>query len=258
MIEHTIPIHADIALRLAEGGSGRPILLLHGGGGPRTVTGIAQHLEASHHVLMSTHPGWNGTPRPDWLDSIDELAMLYLRLLAQRGLRDVVVIGSSVGGWIAAQMAVRDVTGLVGRIALIDAVGIDVPTHPMPDFFGLTPRGIAEHSYHDPDRFFVDPTTLSAEAVAQQRANMATLCLLAADPYMHDPKLLPRLGGVSIPALLIWGDADRIVTPAYGAAYAAAFPHGRFELVERAGHLPQLERPDAVNVLLDTFARPAP
>lgn len=255
MIEQLVHVHPEFVLHLAEGGAGRPVLVLHGGGGPRTVAGMAGHLEADHHVLMPTHPGWNGTPRPAWVDSVDELAMLYLRLLAQRGLRDVVVVGSSVGGWIAAQMAVRDVSGIVGRIALVDAVGIALPAHPMPDFFGLTPRGIAEHSYHDPDRFFVDPATLPPEALAQQRANMATLRLLAGEPYMHDPRLLPRLGQVGIPALLIWGDSDRIVTPAYGAAYAAALPHGRFELVERAGHLPQLECPDAVHALLDGFAR---
>jgi len=254
MIEQLIHIQPDLDLRLAEGGAGRPVLVLHGGGGPRTVAGIAQHLEASHHVLMPTHPGWNGTPRPDWLDSVDELAMLYLRLLAQRGLRDVLVIGSSVGGWLAAQMALRDVSGLVGRIALVDAVGIDLPEHPMPDFFSLTPREIAEHSYHDPDRFLVDPASMPAEALAQMRGNMATLRDVAGEPYMHDPKLLPRLGQVDIPALLIWGDSDRLVTPAYGATYAAAFPNGRFELVTQAGHLPQLERPEAVHTLLDGFA----
>ena len=252
MIETVVGIHADLELRLGEGGTGRPVLVLHGGGGPRTVAGIAAHFEASHHVLMPTHPGWNGMPRPDWLDSVDELALLYLRLLAQRGLRDVLVIGSSVGGWVAAQMALRDAGGLVGRIVLIDAVGVDLPEHPMTDFFSLTPRGIAEHSYHDPDRFFVDPGTLAPEAVALQRGNMASLRALAG--AMHDPRLLGRLGEVKVPALVVWGESDRIATPAYGRAYAAAFANARFELIAKAGHLPQIEQPEALFALLDPFA----
>ena len=79
--------------------------------------------------------------------------------------------------------------------------GVLVPAEPMPDFFSLTPRGIAEHSYHDPDKFFVDPATLPPERVAAMRANLATLKLLAGDPYMHHPKVLRRLGDVTIPVL---------------------------------------------------------
>ncbi|GHJ99168.1 hypothetical protein SY2F82_09660 [Streptomyces sp. Y2F8-2] len=74
---------------------------------------------------------------------------------------------------------------------------------------------------------------------------MATLRTLAGDPYMHDPELLRRLGRVRVPALLLWGESDRIVTPAYGAAYAAAFGDGRLEVIPEAGHLPQIEQPDA-------------
>jgi pimeloyl-ACP methyl ester carboxylesterase len=82
-------------LHFAEGGTGKPVLVLHGGGGTATVAEITQHFEAAHHVIMPTHPGWNGTARPVWLDSVDELALLYLRFVAQRGMRDVLVIGSS-------------------------------------------------------------------------------------------------------------------------------------------------------------------
>ncbi len=253
MIEQMVKVTPDLELRLAEGGQGRPVLVLHGGGGPLTVNGIAQHFEGSHRVLLPTHPGWNGTIRPAWLDSVDELALLYLRLLAQRGLRDVLVIGSSMGGWVAAQMAVRDIGGLVGRIALIDSAGIEVPEHPIVDFVALTPRQQAEHSWHDADRFFTDPATLPPERLATMRANMATMGTIAAG--MHDPKLQQRLAGLSIPALVIWGESDRVFTPGYGRALAAAIPGARFELVRGAGHLPQMEQPEATFALLDGFAR---
>ena len=258
MIERLARILPDLEVQLAEGGEGPPVLVLHGGGGPATVATIAAHFLPTHRVLMPTHPGWNGMLRPDWLDSIDELAMVYLRLLAQHGLRDVLVVGSSIGGWIAAQMAVRDVGGLVGRLVLIDAVGVEIAGHPIADFFSLTPRGIAEHSYYEPDRFFVDPTTMPPERVALQRTNIASLRALAGEPYMHDPKLLARLRQVQVPTLVVWGDSDRIATPEYGAAYSRGFGNARFELVAKAGHMPQLERPDGLFPLLDAFLNPAP
>jgi pimeloyl-ACP methyl ester carboxylesterase len=246
-------LQPDQPLTIAEYGTGRPVLVLHGGGGPATIASIAEHLGQAMHVIVPTHPGWNGTPRPDWLDSIDDLAMLYLRYLKRRGLHDVLVIGSSLGGWLAAQMAFRDIGGMIGQLVLIGAVGIDMPEHPMTNFFALDPRGVAEHSYHEPDRFYVDPTTLPAERLAAMRGNTATLRVLAGEPYMHDPKLLRRLNEVQIPALLIWGESDRIVTPQYGAAFAAALPNAKFEIVPRAGHLPQLERPEATFAFIDAF-----
>lgn len=249
-----VPILPDLNVQVAEGGEGPAVLLLHGGGGPATVASIAEHFQSTHRVFMPTHPGWNDTKRPSWLDNIDELAMVYLRFLTQRGLRDVMVIGSSLGGWLAAQMAVRDLGGLISRLVLINAVGIELAEHPMVDFFQLTPRAIAEHSYHEPDRFFVDPGTLPKDRLEQMRANIETLKAIAGKPYMHDPKLLSRLAQVAIPALVLWGQSDRVATSQYGAVYARAFGNGRFELIPEAGHLPQIERPDAVFPLLDVFA----
>lgn len=244
-----------LELKVEELGQGRPVLVLHGGGGPLTVRNIAQHLATTSHVLLPTHPGWNGEPRPDWLDSIEDLAMVYLRELQRRRLTDVLVIGSSIGGWIGAEMAWRDTGSLVGALTLIDATGVLVPDQPIPDFFSLTPRGVAEHSYYEPDRFLLDPTTLPPERLAAMRGNLASLKLLAGDPYMHHPKLLRRAGEVTIPVLAIWGDSDRIVTPEYGRVFADAFPNSRFALVEKAGHLPQLEKPEPTLSLIDEFAR---
>src|SRR5438093_10532022 len=88
--------------------SGRPVLVLHGGGGPANVAGIAQHLSPAARVLAPVHPGWDGTPRPEWCTGVDDLALSYLHLLQDRDLHDVLVVGSSLGGWIAAETAVRD------------------------------------------------------------------------------------------------------------------------------------------------------
>ncbi|MET8248042.1 alpha/beta fold hydrolase [Streptomyces sp. NPDC005202] len=119
----------------------------------------------------------------------------------------------------------------------------------------LDARGLAEHSWHDPDLHHVDPADVPAGQLALRQANMATMRTLAGDPYLHDPKLLRRLGRVHPPALLLWGESDRIVTPAYGAEYAAAFADGRLEVVPKAGHLPQIEQPDATFALVDAHLR---
>jgi pimeloyl-ACP methyl ester carboxylesterase len=136
---------------------------------------------------------------------------------------------------------------------LVDAVGVDVEGEPIRDFSALDARGVAEYSFHDADRFYVDPTTVPAEQAALQRANMATMRILAGNPYMHDPDLLGRLGCIDMPALVIWGDSDRIVTPAYGRAIANAFTNARFAVVTDAGHLPHLEQPAATFEVLDAF-----
>ncbi|WP_459648606.1 alpha/beta fold hydrolase [Kitasatospora sp. Ki12] len=249
--EHT----ADLALTLSEAGAGRPVLLLHGGGGPATVTGLAQHLSRTAHTVTPVHPGWDGTHRPAWLTGIDDLAVAYLDHLRDRRLDDVLVIGSSLGGWIAAEMAVRDTEGTITGLVLIDAVGVHIDTEPITDFFALDARGAAEHSWHDPDRYHVDPAGLPVEELARRQANMATMRTLAGDPYMHDPELLGRLGRVQVPTRLLWGESDRIVTPAYGAAYAEAFADAVLEVIPGAGHLPQIEQPEATLALIDAHLR---
>jgi pimeloyl-ACP methyl ester carboxylesterase len=251
----TLTLPPNIQLTIAEGGvvGARPVLVLHGGGGSFTVAPIAAHFEASSHVLLPTHPGWDGTLRPEDLADVPALAALYLRLLADRGLRDVLVIGSSLGGWVAAEMAASDVEHRIGALVIIDGAGIDVPEHPVVDFFGLSPRQIAEHSWHNPDRGYIDPSTLPPERIAAQRANMQTMAVYTAAHGMHDPTLRARLSRVTIPTLVVWGESDRVFTPGYGRAYAAEFANSRFEIISEAGHLPQLERAAATFAAIDAW-----
>ena len=258
MTTHPVNLPHDLTVTLTEAGSGRPALVLHGGGGPFTVAAIAAHLAETMHAITPTHPGWNGTPRPDWISGIDDIALAYLGYLEDNDLRDVLVVGSSLGGWIGAAMATHDDAGRISGLILLDAVGVDVDGQPIRDFFALDARGIAEYSFHDSDRYYVDPTTVPDDQATRQRANMATMRIVAGEPYMHDATLLGRLRRIEIPVLVIWGASDRIVSPAYGAAYAAAFGQARFEIVPDAGHLPQIEQPAATFALLDDFVRDFP
>jgi pimeloyl-ACP methyl ester carboxylesterase len=258
---HRIPVAGigAVELSVTERGEGQPFLLLHGGGGPLTVNAFADLLaaERSVRVITPTHPGFGGTPRPDSLANVAGLAALYIALLAELGLERVTVIGNSIGGWIAAEMALGD-TSAISSFVLVDAVGIEVPGHPIADFFSLSPRQLAELSYHDPDRFGIDPSKLPPEALKLMAGNRATIAVYAA--AMSDASLEPRLAGVTTPTLVVWGDSDQIADADYGRAFAKAIPGARFQLLRDSGHLPQIETPglllEAVSAFVESQAQP--
>ena len=126
----------DLELTIEELGDGRPVLLFHGGGGPPSMGPLPAGLADDFAVIAPVHPGFAGTPRPQWYNGIDDIALSYLQLLEQRDLRDVLVIGSSVGGWIASEMAVREHERISGSV-LLNAVGINVEGIELADFFPL-------------------------------------------------------------------------------------------------------------------------
>lgn len=234
----------------------RSALVLHGGGGPRTVAPIVTHLGATMSVTAPTHPGWDGTERPESIASVADLAHAYLESLVDRDERDVAVVGSSIGGWIALEMAVQAAADdryadRVGAVVVIDGVGVEVPGQPIADFFALDARGLAEAAWHDPERGYQDPAAMTDAQREVQRSNGRTMAAIAGT--MSDPGLLGRLGTVRVPTLLVWGASDRIVTPAYGRAVAAAIPGAAFAEVDAAGHLPHLEAPGATWAVIDPF-----
>jgi pimeloyl-ACP methyl ester carboxylesterase len=236
-----------IELTVEERGDGHPCLVLHGGAGPQSVAAFAQLLaeKNGNRVLTPTHPGFGGTPRPDGLRSVGGLAALYRALLDDLDLEDVTVIGNSVGGWMAAEMAVLGSSRLSG-IVLLDAVGIDVPGHPVADVSGLSVPEIQALSFHDPTAFRVDPTTIPDAQKAIMATNGAALAVYAGSPAMADPTLLGRLRGIATPTLVLWGESDQIVEPAYGQAYASAIAGATFTVLPATGHMPQMETPDLV------------
>ena len=236
-----------VELTIDERGDGRPFLVLHGGAGPQSVAAFAQGLaeEGHNRVLVPIHPGFGGTPRPDELNSVAQLAALYVGLLERLGLEDVTVIGNSVGGWITAEMALRG-SPLVSGIVLLDAVGIEVKGHPVADVSGLSVPEIQALSFHDPAPFRVDPATIPDAQKAIMASNAAALAVYAGSPAMADPTLLGRLSGIAVPTLVLWGESDQIVQPAYGQAYAAAIDGARFEVLPATGHMPQMETPEIV------------
>ncbi len=254
----TIPDIGPVELTVEERGDGQPFLVLHGGAGPQSVAAFTQQLAETdrNRVLTPVHPGFGGTSRPDELNSVAGLAALYGALVDDLRLEDVTVIGNSVGGWIAAEMALLGSPRITG-IVLLDAVGIEVESHPVADVSGLSVPEIQALSFHDPTPFLVDPATIPDVQKAIMGANGAALAVYAGSPAMADPTLLGRLGGISIPTLVLWGDSDRIVEAAYGQAYAAAIHEARFEVLPASGHMPQMETPDLVVQMIRNSARPS-
>lgn len=247
----------DLPVVQAGDPASRTALVLHGGGGPQTVAPIVGHLASAMHALAPTHPGWEGTPRPDSIASVADLAAGYLDYLLARGEQDVVLIGSSIGGWIALEMAVQAAadarySGLIGAVVDIDGVGAVVDGEPIADFFALDARGLAEAAWHDPERGYRDPAGFTDAQRAIQQSNGRTMAAIAGEG-MNDPALLGRLGALRVPTLIVWGESDRIATPAYGRAVATAVPGAQFAEIPEAGHLPHLEAPDATWAAIDPF-----
>jgi pimeloyl-ACP methyl ester carboxylesterase len=205
-----------VDVSFSERGTGQPILLLHGGGGPGSVTPWADLLAPAKraHVITPTHPGIGGTLRPDALTSVTGLALVYAALIEKLELDAVAVIGHSIGGWIAVELGLLAGTR-ISSLVLVDAVGLEVLEHPAEDVFGGT------------------PTT----------ANGRVLKMYAG--RMMDPTLGLRLAASELPpTLVVWGDDDDVVDRDYGRAYARAISGAEFSLLPGIGHVPQIEAPE--------------
>jgi pimeloyl-ACP methyl ester carboxylesterase len=254
---HTLTLDrgtVDVTVEL-HGEQGRPFLLLHGGGGPATVTPFAALLAERHpaRVFTPLHPGFGGTTRPDWLTDVPTLARLYAELLDTLDLRDVAVVGNSIGGWIAAELAALG-GDRISSVTLVNAVGMAVPGHPVADTFSLTPVELSRLSFHDPSKFRFDPSALSEEQRAIGAANQAALRVYAGPHLMADPTLPERLAAIDRPVLVAWGESDKVVDADYGRAYAEAVPGAEFRLLEGTGHMPQTETPEQLLPVVTEFA----
>jgi pimeloyl-ACP methyl ester carboxylesterase len=236
----------------ATAAAGAGVLILHGGAGAASVAGLAAALSEHAYVIVPTHPGFDGTPRVPWMDSAADLADAYLDLLEQCGMTTVMVIGNSLGGWIASEMALRDIDGRVKSVVLLNAVGIrpDTPTQ-LTDIRTLAPLAIGKLAFANP-AFRPNPAAMSDQQRAGMAANQQALAVYAEDRTFA-PKLRWRLHRVTVPVLALWGEEDGISTPEYGRAFAASFPNGHYTPVADAGHFPHIEQPAAVLAAIGDF-----
>ena len=243
----TITLPNDLTVTITEHGDptgGSAALVLHGGAGPRSVAGLADALAEHAFVVVPTHPGFDGTPRPEWLDSVPDLATAYLDLIDALNLTEVSVYGSSIGGWLAAEMAVRDNRRVLRELVLLGATGIE-PTAPLEiaDPAKIGPVRTGELAFHNP-ALRLDPSTLTDAQRAVMAENQRVQALLA--PGSFDPKLRGRLHRVTVPVLVLGGEQDGIVPLAYERDLANSFPRATFRAIPRAAHFPHIEQPQLV------------
>jgi pimeloyl-ACP methyl ester carboxylesterase len=238
---------SGIELEVMRRGSGRQILMMHGF---QTIEPNAPFLEllARHgEVVAPSSPGFGHSPRPKDFVTVYDLVHLYLELLDTLPGDKVTLVSFSFGGWLAAEVAAA-CSHRLDKLVLVDPVGIKISDRETPDIldvFEKSPDEVRRRSWHDPDRFAPDFNAMSDEALVVYARNREALCLYAWHPYMYNPQLPRWLGRIRVPTLLLWGESDRVVTPDYGRAYSRLIPGSRFELIERAGHHPEIERPEA-------------
>jgi pimeloyl-ACP methyl ester carboxylesterase len=236
-----------IELEVVRRGAGHPVLLLHGLQPVASQTPFLDLLARHAEVIAPSHPGFGHSPRPDDFDSVYDLVHLYLEFLDQLPQENVTLLGLSFGGWLAAELAVT-CSHRLDRLILVDALGIKVSDRETPDIldvFNTSPHEVVRRSWHDADRWAPDFDAMSDDDLIVRHRNWEALCLYGWHPYMYNPHLRRWLSRIAVPTLVLWGASDRVVTPAYGQAYAASIPGARFELIERAGHHPELEQPEA-------------
>jgi pimeloyl-ACP methyl ester carboxylesterase len=239
---------AGIDLEVFESGEGAALLWLHGAPGFSPKDEFAGLIAAQRRLLAPSHPGFGKSSLPDWLDSVDDIAHVYLELLDRLELRQVDVVGTSLGGWIAAEMASK-VPERIRRLVLVGPVGVKVGSPDrldIPDIFAMPQDEVAKLLYHDPAKMKVDPAKMSDDELAAMFRNRETLALLVWEPWMHNPKLRRRLHRAAMPALLIRGESDGLVSAEYLADYAKLLPKARTVTIPRAGHAPQQEQPQAL------------
>lgn len=236
----------DIEVGIMRKGSGPPLVMLHGGGGPVSAMLFAERLAERFEIIAPIHPGFDGTPIPDRFDDMEDLTFLYLDLMDALNLSDAVLMGFSMGGWAAASMAVMT-TERISKLILVDAVGIKPggrDDRDIADVFALRPENLVELMWHEPANA-PNPAEMSDEQVQMLIANRTALAMYTWDPYMHDPRLKHRLHRIDVPTLLIWGESDGLVTTDYAKAYRDLIPGAALEIIAGAGHVPQAEQPKA-------------
>jgi len=234
-------------VEVTRGGEGPPVVYMHSSLGDTWWGSWCDELDRT--VYIPAHPGFAGSGGYGSIDDMEDLVFHYDELFDALGLDTFALVGQSLGGWIAAEYAVRW-PRRVDRLVLVGAAGLRVEGAPVPDMWRQRPPELAELLFADPnqplalmmrsfDRSDPPPEDVLLPFVQAQQ----TTARLAWNPYLHDPKLPRRLGRVTCPSLVVWGAEDRFVPIAHGEEYARLLPEARLVRVEGAGHLPLMERP---------------
>ena len=243
----------DVELR--KGGAGPALLWLHGGEGFGTYDPTTGPLAEKFTVYAPSHPGFFGTSRPDWLYTINDVAHFTKDLVQELGIEDYVLVGHSIGGWIAAEMAAMDQHSLKGLV-IIDAPGVRPVNGEITEVFMVSDDARLKLGFHNAEQvpnFDQITAERSSEETAILHANKEMMSRLCWRPYLHNPSLPYFLGGVKTPALVIWGKQDAIFPVECGEMYAKLLGNATLTTIDNCGHKPQMEKPDEFNAAIISF-----
>jgi pimeloyl-ACP methyl ester carboxylesterase len=231
--------------RVMRGGSGAPLLWLHGANGAAHWMPFMEALSQTYDVIVPEHPGFGASDMPDWLDNIGDLAFFYLDVIDHFGLEGVNLVGQSIGGWVAAELAVRNDSRLASLILNAPA-GIRIPGLRKADIFLWSPEETVRNLFHDQalaeKALAAAPTTDEGQMVVLK--NRLTTAKLAWQPRLYDPDLEKWLHRISVPTLILWGEDDKVIPHQYGPAWAELIPGAKTATFADCGHLPHVEKAD--------------
>jgi pimeloyl-ACP methyl ester carboxylesterase len=226
---------------LRRGGAGAPLLYLHGASGAPVVLPFMEKLARRFDVLVPEHPGYGKSDEPEWLENIHDMAYFYLDFIEKLGLSDLTMVGSSMGGWIAMEMAVRDTSRLKGLV-LSSPVGVAAPGARAADTFLMAPEELVKNLFFD--QKLAQARLAQPEDIDVSLKNRHTTARLAWEPRYHDPFLPKWLHRIDVPVKLVWGREDRIVPIGLSQELKKLIPRAEIHIVENCGHLPHVEKAD--------------
>jgi pimeloyl-ACP methyl ester carboxylesterase len=246
----TVQTH-HVPVRVIEGGDGPPLVFLHGAGGATPEDPFLAALARSHRVYAPLVPGYGDSEEcPEIRDMLD-FTLHAWDVVEALGLKDPILVGHSMGGMIAAEMAAVAPND-VSRLALIAPAGLWDDEHPIADLFSTMPYEMPELLFHDAaagaammtaGRDVEDPGFLQQYLVANARQlGMAGRILFP----IPERGLHQRLYRIKAKTVIVWGDSDRLIPPVYAHAFKKAIKGAELVSIPEAGHMIHLEKPDAV------------
>ena len=244
-----------IEITLHRGGHGEPLLYLHSASAEATLWGEAfERLAQRYDVIVPVHPGFPGSGGLDRIQNVGDLVLHYVDLLDVLRIRRAHVVGSSLGGWIAAELASL-YPERIGGLVLVGAAGLWIEGAPIAEVFGVLPGELAERLFHDQQHpvaqmlhaagaSALDAPLPEDVLLAFHQSTEAT-ARVAWNPYFHNPALERRLDRISAPTLALWGAEDKLVPRAHAERYRDRIAGAAVQTIPRCGHLPVLEQPEA-------------
>src|SRR5215469_17258349 len=231
-------------LVIVKGGTGRPLLVLHDEMGHPGWLKWHSALARDHTLMIPLHPGYGRTVAPEWIRSIRDIAGLYSIMVREQKLAPLDVIGFSLGGWIAAEMAACN-PDQFKRIVLVAASGIKPTEGELRDIFQMMAPDQLRNSVLDYENTPEFPNLfggIGPEQFELWEDARAQTARLAWQPYMHNPSLDHLLGVVDTPTLLIWGKQDNFVPLNAGEIYQRSMRNARLVTFDQCGHRPEIEK----------------